>query len=95
MYLLINTGLELTEQLRTGPAVESEWKVGHRRTRNSCEKTQEANELGCGHRPLRWLQSSFLLSYHDTKSPDHRAFSKRAVAFPLDRRDLWANAPSL
>ena len=52
--------------------------------------------LGVGLDPqMAQLQSSFLLSYHDTKSPDHGAFTKGAVILPLDRPDLWANALSL
>lgn len=102
VHLLIDTGLDPTQQLRTGLRVDSEWKVGDGGTRNSSEETQEANELGCGHRPSDGpARSSFLLSYHDTKFPDPRAFSKGVVALPLDRPDhrpqrgLGAHVPFL
>lgn len=69
---LAHTGLELTEQLGTrgcGLGMAGKWE--RRGNRWSSEKTQEANELGCGHRPSNAQpQASYPLSHHDTRCPD-------------------------
>ena len=60
------------------------------------KKPKKLMNLGVGlDLQMAQLQSSFLLSYHDTKSPDHGAFTKGAVILPLDRPDLWPKALSL
>lgn len=69
MHLLMDTGLELRAAQDRRLWVGNEWEVGDKGARGSSENTQEANELGYGHRPsMAHPQSPFPLSLHNTRS---------------------------